>query len=253
MGERKPVRDNGTSVTGILSFPTLLAPNLHLNTSPPNPRRSIAPPIISTPKTSAHAPFPPASGLDHMGAWRHLPARRSGGSSPGVFHVVGGHRQRPRYPAGLLIHGSVPQHFGGVHAFARLLPRVDPALFSPTPSTVFCSPALMLANPPTPAAPRLLSLPRCSWDCRRSCCTYCLTGPMAAFCFRNRFGASGGLNATRTFSRCFSPRSTPRTSRCAPAISHTPTRAHRQPLVRQIADHVTLLLCDVCKTEAEAQ
>ena len=63
-----------------------------------------------------------------MGARRHLPARRSGGSSPGVFHVVGGHRQRPRHSAGLLIHGSVPQHSGGVHAFARLLPRVDPAL-----------------------------------------------------------------------------------------------------------------------------
>lgn len=94
----------------------------------PNPRRSIAPPIISTPKTSAHAPFPPASGLDHVGARRHLPARRSGGSSPGVCHVDDGHRQRPRYSAGLLIHGSVPQHSGGVHAFARLLPRVDPAL-----------------------------------------------------------------------------------------------------------------------------
>ena len=78
----------------------------------PNPRRSIAPPIISTPKTSAPAPFPPASGLDHMGARRHLPARRSGGSSPGVFHVVGGHRQRPRHSAGLLIHGSVPRHSG---------------------------------------------------------------------------------------------------------------------------------------------
>lgn len=78
----------------------------------PNPRRSIAPPIISTPKTSAPAPFPPASGLDHVGARRHLPARRSGGSSPGVFHVVGGHRQRPRYPAGLLVHGSVPRHSG---------------------------------------------------------------------------------------------------------------------------------------------
>lgn len=94
----------------------------------PNPRRSIAPPIISTPKTSAHMPFPPASGLGHMGARHHLPARRPGGSSPGVFHVVGGHGQRPRHSAGLLIHGSVPQHSGGVHAFARLLPRVDPAL-----------------------------------------------------------------------------------------------------------------------------
>lgn len=29
------MRDNGTSVTGILSFPTLLAPNLHLNTNQP--------------------------------------------------------------------------------------------------------------------------------------------------------------------------------------------------------------------------
>lgn len=87
----------------------------------PNPRRSVAPSIISKPRTGASAPFPPASGLDHVGARHHLPARRSGGSSPGVFHVVGGHRQRPRYPAGLLIHGSVPQHSGGVHAFARLL------------------------------------------------------------------------------------------------------------------------------------
>lgn len=94
----------------------------------PNPRRSIAPPIISTPKTSAPAPFPPASRVDHVGTRHHLPARRSGGSSPGVFHVVGGHGQRPRHSAGLLIHGSVPQHSGGVHAFARLLPRVDPAL-----------------------------------------------------------------------------------------------------------------------------
>ena len=63
-----------------------------------------------------------------MGARRHLPARRSGGSSPGVFHVVGGHRQRPRHSAGLLIHGSVPRHSGGVRAFAHLLPRVDSAL-----------------------------------------------------------------------------------------------------------------------------
>lgn len=67
------------------------------------------------------------------------------------------------------------------------------------------------------------------------------TGPMAAFCFRNRFGASGGSNATRTFSRRFSPRSTPRTSRCAPATADMPTRAFRRPSVRQIADHVTLL------------
>ena len=70
---------------------------------------------------------------------------------------------------------------------------------------------------------------------------------------RNSFGVSGVSNPTRTFSRRFFPRSTPRTSRCAPAISHTPTRAHRRPSVRQIADHVTLLFCDVCKTEAEAQ
>ncbi len=72
-------------------------------------------------------------------------------------------------------------------------------LFSPTPSTVFCSPALMLANPPTPAAPRLLSLPRCSWDCRQSCCASCLIGPMAALCFRNRSGIPRASIPTRTF------------------------------------------------------
>lgn len=47
-----------------------------------------------------------------MGARRHLPARRSGGSSPGVCHVDDSHRQRPRHSAGLLIHGSVPRHSG---------------------------------------------------------------------------------------------------------------------------------------------
>lgn len=67
---------------------------------------------VSKRRISSLAPFPPASGLDHVGARRHLPARRSGGSSPGVFHVVGGHRQRPRHSAGLLIHGSVPRHSG---------------------------------------------------------------------------------------------------------------------------------------------
>lgn len=66
-------------------------------------------------------------------------------------------------------------------------------------------------------------------------------------CFRNRSGIPRASIPTRIFSRCFFPRSTPRTSRCAPAISHTPTRAHRRPLVRQVADHVTLLFCDVCK------
>ena len=126
-------------------------------------------------------------------------------------------------------------------------------LFSPTPSTVFCSPALMLANPPTPAAPRLLSLPRCSWDCRQSCCASCLIGPMAALCFRNRSGIPRASIPTRTFSRRSSPRSTLRTSLYVPAISHTPTRVLRRPSVRQIADHVTLLFCEVCKTEAEAQ
>ena len=71
--------------------------------------------------------------------------------------------------------------------------------------------------------------------------------------FRNSFGVSGVSNPTRTFSRRFSPRSTLRTSLYAPAISHTPTRVLRRPSVRQIADHVTLLFCEVCKTEAEAQ
>lgn len=47
-----------------------------------------------------------------MGARPHLPARCSGGSSSGVFHVVGGRRQRPRHSAGLLVHESVPQHPG---------------------------------------------------------------------------------------------------------------------------------------------
>ena len=126
-------------------------------------------------------------------------------------------------------------------------------LFSPTPSTVFCLPALMRANPSAHAAPRLLSLPRCLWNCRQSYCAYCLTGSMVAHWFQNSFGVSGESNATRTFSRCFFPRSTPRTSRCAPAISHTPTRVHCRPSARQIADHVTLLFCEVCKTEAEAQ
>lgn len=107
--------------------PPHVQPTLEYNPVP-NPRRSIAPPIISTPKTSAPAPFPPASGLDHMGARHHLPARRSGGSSSGVCHVDDSHRQRPRYSAGLLIHESVPRHSGGVRAFARLLPRVDSAL-----------------------------------------------------------------------------------------------------------------------------
>lgn len=52
---------------------------------------------------------------------------------------------------------------------------------SSTPSTAFCSLASMLVNPQSRAAPRLSSLPRCSWDCRQSCCASCLIGPMAAF------------------------------------------------------------------------
>lgn len=126
-------------------------------------------------------------------------------------------------------------------------------LFSPTPSTVFCSPALMLANPPTPAASRLLSLPRCLWDCRQSYCASCLIGPMAALCFRNRSGIPRASIPTRTFSRRFSPRSIPRTSRCVPATADMPTHVRRRPSARQIADHVTLLFCNACKTEAEAQ
>lgn len=126
-------------------------------------------------------------------------------------------------------------------------------LSSSTPSTVFYSPVSMLADPLTLAVPRLLSLPRCSWGCRQSYCAYCLIGSMVAHWFRNSFGVSGESNATRTFSRRFSPRSTLRTSRCAPVISHTPTRVHWRPPARQIADHVTLLFCDACKTEAEAQ
>lgn len=82
---------------------------------------------------------------------------------------------------------------------------------------------------------------------------YCLIGSMVAHWFRNSFGVSGGSNATRTFSRHFSPRSIPRTSRCVPATADMPTHVRRRPSVRQIADHVTLLFCDVCKTEAEAQ
>lgn len=126
-------------------------------------------------------------------------------------------------------------------------------LSSSTPSTVFYSPVSMLADPLTLAVPRLLSLPRCSWGCRQSYCAYCLIGAMVAHWFRNSFGVSGVSNPTRTFSRRFSPRSTLRTSLYAPAISHTPTRVLRRPSVRQIADHVTLLFCEVCKTEAEAQ
>ena len=124
---------------------------------------------------------------------------------------------------------------------------------SSTPSTVFCSPVSMRADPLAPAAPRLLSLPRCSWDCRQSCCASCLIGPMAALCFRNRSGIPRASIPTRTFSRHFSPRSIPRTSRCVPATADMPTHVRRRPSVRQIADHMTLLFCDVCKTEAEAQ
>ena len=207
---------------------------------------------VSKRRISRLAPFPPASGLGHMGARPHLPARCSGGSSSGVFHVVGGHRQRSRHSAGLLVHESVPQHPGSVRS-SSASGRSCSGLSSSTPSTVFYSPVSMLADPLTLAVPRLLSLPRCSWGCRQSYCAYCLIGAMVAHWFRNSFGVSGVSNPTRTFSRRFSPRSTLRTSLYAPAISHTPTRVLRRPSVRQIADHVTLLFCEVCKTEAEAQ
>ena len=134
----------------------------------PNPRRSIAPPIISKPKTSAHTLFPPASGLGHMGARRHLPARRSGGSSPGVFHVVGGHGQRPRHSAGPTFRRAArswirapPLRVGTRVRSSSASGRSYSGSSSLTPSTVFCLPALMRANPPAHAAPRLLSLPCC--------------------------------------------------------------------------------------------
>lgn len=209
---------------------------------------------VSKRRISRLAPFLPASGLDHMGARHHLPARRSGGSSPGVCHVDDGHRQRPDIPPGCSFMDPCPSTPGSTRVRSSSASgRSCSGSSSPTPSTIFCSPASMRANPPAHAAPRLLSLPRCLWDCRQSYCAYCLIGPMAALCFRNRSGIPRAYIPTRTFSRRFSPRSTLRTSRCAPVISHTPTRVHWRPPARQIADHVTLLFCDACKTEAEAQ
>lgn len=128
----------------------------------PNPRRSIAPPIISTPKNQCPRAVSASLRLGSHGC--------SASSSCSTFRWF----FLWRFSCGGRPPTTPPISRRAAHSWIRAPPlrgstrvrsssasgRSCSGSSSSTPSTVFCSPASMRANPPAHAAPLSSSLPR---------------------------------------------------------------------------------------------